>query len=67
MKFRLYKNDENKYNNQVVELKNYLKFTLVNSIIGIVVGLSLVSIKFPEICNNLVVSLKYVEVLSSVS
>lgn len=60
MKFRLYKNDENKYNNQVVELKNYLKFTLVNSIIGIVVGLSLVSIKFPEICNNLVVSLKYV-------
>ena len=60
MKFRLCKNEENKYNHQFVELKNYLKSTfLVNSIIGIIVGFSLISIKFPNEFKNLVVNFKY--------
>ena len=60
MKFRLCKNDENKYNHQFVELKNYLKSTFfVNSIIGIIVGFSLISIKFPNEFKNLVVNFKY--------
>ena len=60
MKFRLCKNEENKYNHQFVELKNYLKSTfLVNSIIGIIVGFSLISIKFPNEFKNLVVNIKY--------
>ena len=60
MKFRLCKNEENKYNHQVVYLKKYLKHIFGYSIIGGIIAFSLIDIikNFSDY-QNLIVNFKY--------